>query len=228
VNLNEEDCDAMFTPGVHVLGDAVYVYDEHGEIVMWHRDEFAQDPSAALAMANALQLYYEHGPYVLRRRLNKEIGPYDALRWMSGQRDYQEAPEEVLYDTEAVEMAIKGFFNEHPEVASLEWEQEPEHHDEWVTLKIKRDDDYLFVFNDSSYEVFDADDVVVLETDVINEELPQALHDDVQDYVKFGALLYESMNVLRGVYGSSAKVQASRDGSIQHQEHRYVFTDRDD
>lgn len=221
--MDPDDWEIDFPPGVHVLDDGVYIYDEHGEIVMWHRDEWVQDPSVALVVARAIQEYYEHGPYVMRRRLGKNTGPYDALRWKAGERDYTtEPPPEAVDDTQAVEMAVRGFFAEQQEVLKVEWEQYPSHHDDWLILKVYRYDGYLFVLTDGSYEVFDEDDVVVLETDVVNEELPDELHEDVRAYAEFGEMLYNSMSVLRGVYSAPADIKVERDGPIRHNEYNRI------
>jgi ribosomal protein S27E len=56
-----------------VLVDAeqVSLHDEHGEIVMWTLDEVREDPTVGLVIANALKMFYEHGPGMVRASIGR-------------------------------------------------------------------------------------------------------------------------------------------------------------
>ena len=52
---------------VDVFEDSVHIYDEHGEeIVMWLEDEWIEDPSVTISIANAIRVFYVDGPDALK------------------------------------------------------------------------------------------------------------------------------------------------------------------
>jgi hypothetical protein len=56
-----------------VLVDAeqVSLHDEHGEIVAWTLDEVREDPTVGLVLANALKMFYEDGPGMVRASIGR-------------------------------------------------------------------------------------------------------------------------------------------------------------
>lgn len=48
----------------------IYIYDKEGrEIVMWHCDEFAEDPTVALCALDCLKMFYEQGEDAVKASL---------------------------------------------------------------------------------------------------------------------------------------------------------------
>ncbi len=58
---------------VEIGDDYITVYDDHGEIVHWVEDEWIDDPSVTISIANAITLYYTRGPNSLRELLKIEV-----------------------------------------------------------------------------------------------------------------------------------------------------------
>lgn len=58
--------------GVQVTSDSVTVFDENGEIVHWISDEWEDDPSLTIPIANAINIYYAEGSHVLRLYLQNQ------------------------------------------------------------------------------------------------------------------------------------------------------------
>lgn len=56
---------------IEIENDHVTISDQHGEIAHWIVDEWTKDPSMATAMANAIKIFYEQGPGVLRKLIGK-------------------------------------------------------------------------------------------------------------------------------------------------------------
>lgn len=53
--------------GVHWTDESVHICDEKGEIVMWHKDEWVQDPSVVFVIVNAIDMFHSRGPTYMRR-----------------------------------------------------------------------------------------------------------------------------------------------------------------
>jgi len=60
-------------PGVHVDEEGVYIWDDHGEVVMWHRDEWKEDPEVVFSIIGAIEQYHREGPSFMRKGTGKEI-----------------------------------------------------------------------------------------------------------------------------------------------------------
>lgn len=82
--------------GVQVEDDSVTIYDEHGEIVHWVSDEWDQDPSVTVAIANAIKLYYEKGPSAIRKLIGKEVRGWAAGSLPSCFMKYDIAKEAIV------------------------------------------------------------------------------------------------------------------------------------
>ena len=68
-NINVEIDDVFYDeevsekPGVEITEDSVTIRNEQGkEIVHWIEDEWKEDPSVTLAIANAITMFYNQGP----------------------------------------------------------------------------------------------------------------------------------------------------------------------
>lgn len=62
----------MSKPELELTRDAVHIKDAHGDIVMWTRQEWEEDPSVVISIANAIRIAYEDGTECLRTLLKKE------------------------------------------------------------------------------------------------------------------------------------------------------------
>lgn len=57
---------------IEMTEDALHIYDENGEeIVCWVEDEWIEDPTVALSMANAVHIFHTQGPEYLKTILNE-------------------------------------------------------------------------------------------------------------------------------------------------------------
>lgn len=53
--------------------DHVTISDAQGEIVHWVEDEWMDDPTVTLAIANAINIYHTTGPMILRAMIGKRL-----------------------------------------------------------------------------------------------------------------------------------------------------------
>lgn len=51
--------------GVYVGPDCIAIYGVEKELVYWHQDEWLEDPTVAVSIANAIRIYYEEGAQTL-------------------------------------------------------------------------------------------------------------------------------------------------------------------
>lgn len=59
--------------GVAIGQDYIAIYDQGEEIAYWTEEEWLNEPKLAINLANAIRLYYTHGPAHIRKLLGKEI-----------------------------------------------------------------------------------------------------------------------------------------------------------
>ena len=57
--------------GVYIGPDCIAIYDVNEEIVYWQQDEWLEDPSVALSIANAIRMYYEEGPMAIKEAIGR-------------------------------------------------------------------------------------------------------------------------------------------------------------
>jgi hypothetical protein len=57
---------------VELAEDSIHIHDEHGkEVVMWIQDEWIDDPSVVLSIANAICIFYEKGPDAIKELIGR-------------------------------------------------------------------------------------------------------------------------------------------------------------
>lgn len=58
---------------IEIEDDHVTLSDKHGEIVHWVSDEWEEDPTVTISIANAINMYHNYGADALRERIGKSI-----------------------------------------------------------------------------------------------------------------------------------------------------------
>lgn len=206
------DSDTEMEPGIHILPTGIYIYDEHGEIVSWDEAEFDNDRVLWLAAAKAMRCFYEDGPFALRRLLNKPIGPYDAIKWFTGDRKYASRPDspEMVTADQSIEFAVRGFFAECAEAEAVEWDTKDRVFD--ITIYFFKQG-RTFEYSKGRYSLKEGDDLVGEDGAMLEGEPPEteALIDKCVEFVE--ALNY-GIGVLLDTYGSESTVYVEREGDF--------------